>query len=55
MGADDDGNCVEHVYDLAQVHLMAGGVDVVKTCTRCGAPAYVVDRPGQDAARPRLG
>jgi hypothetical protein len=55
VGADDDTDCVEHVYDLEQVHLAAGGADVVKVCTRCGTPAYVADRPGQDTARPRLG
>jgi uncharacterized protein YcbX len=54
VGADDDADCVEHVYDLDEIHLGGAGADVVKSCTRCGAPTYVADRPGQEAARARL-
>lgn len=55
MSLDDDEDCVEHVFGLAQLHLTTGMSQSVSRCVRCGAVAYEVDAPGQDARRPRLG
>lgn len=50
MGADDDGDCVEHVWQLKEIHLTATGADQVQVCARCGAPRY---QPGQAALADR--
>lgn len=44
----------EHVFEVAEVHLLDVGADTASTCTSCGAVAYAADRPDQEATRPRL-
>jgi hypothetical protein len=46
MGVDDDADCVEHVWELAEVNLSAAGADRASICSRCGTPRY---EPGQAA------
>lgn len=53
VGADDDADCVEHVYGLVQLHPTSAGMQRVKVCGRCGAIAY--ESGGQAATRPALG
>ncbi len=48
MSIDDDGDCVEHAFELDQVHVTSRGADRVEVCLHCGTPAYV---PGQAALR----
>lgn len=44
MTADDDADCVEHEWGVAQLHLsVERGTEQVKRCTRCPAVAYVPD------------
>jgi hypothetical protein len=55
MGADDDADCVEHIWVLGEVSVSGRGADTASTCARCGVPRY---EPGQAAlrdARPALG
>ncbi|GAB2762497.1 hypothetical protein [Nocardioides pakistanensis] len=51
MGMDDDADCVEHVWGLAELHLTLRGAEMVSTCERCGAVSY---EPSQAARRPPL-
>lgn len=45
MGADDDADCVEHVWVLAGLHLsIERGAEQTKRCERCGAVTYEPDR-----------
>ncbi|WP_165764007.1 hypothetical protein [Nocardioides sp. PD653] len=50
MGADDDVDCVGHLFDLREVVVTGRGADQVRVCVRCGAPAY---EPGQAALKDR--
>lgn len=50
MGADDDADCVEHVWGLVEVMLTSRGAEMASTCDRCGAVSY---EPSQAAARVR--
>ena len=50
---DDDADCVEHVFELVELHLTVGGTQETRVCTRCGAPAVVTDQEAR-AARPPL-
>lgn len=44
MGADDDTDCVEHVWVLAELRLSVdAGAEQGKVCARCETPAYVPD------------
>lgn len=36
VGADDDGDCVEHIWELDELHLTLDGADQWLVCTRCG-------------------
>ena len=51
VGKDDDADCAEHVWGLAEAHLTLRGADMVSTCERCGAVRY---EPTQAARRPPL-
>lgn len=53
MGADDDADCVEHVWELTEIGLHRRALDMGFECGRCGTPRY---EPGQAAraARPPL-
>ena len=51
MGADDDADCVEHVWELRQLHLTLDHAGQAYECSRCGAVRY---DDAQDAARPPL-
>lgn len=53
MGADDDADCVEHVWELRELGLRRRRMDVTSVCARCGAVRY---EPAQatDRARPPL-
>lgn len=46
MSADDDLDCVEHVWGLTEAILTSRGAEKVKSCDRCEAIAY---EPGQAA------
>lgn len=46
MGADDDADCVEHVWVLAEIGESHGQLDMASVCQRCGAVDY---EPGQAA------
>lgn len=48
MSADDDADCVEHVWELTDVVIGRRGADQASVCLRCGAPRY---EPGQAALR----
>lgn len=55
MSADDDGDCVEHVWVLDEAYFTLKGAEQVYRCTRCAAVRY---QPGQAAlrdTRPPLG
>lgn len=51
MGADDDADCVEHVWVLAELHLTLIHTGAAQNCSRCGAIRYGDLR---DPARPPL-
>lgn len=40
MAADDDSECVEHVWEMAEFRLSWSGAAVAETCGRCGAVSY---------------
>lgn len=48
---DDDADCVEHVWDLAEVDLSLDGAEMASRCVRCGAVSY---EPSQAGNRPAL-
>ncbi|WP_435744923.1 hypothetical protein [Nocardioides sp. SYSU DS0663] len=54
MGADNDADCVEHVWVLTEIGMNGRALDTTSECGRCGTPRY---EPGQAArdARPPLG
>jgi hypothetical protein len=54
MGADDDGDCVEHVWQLDELHLsIARGAELTESCVRCPAVRYRTDEARKN--RPPLG
>lgn len=46
---DDDADCVEHVWGLAEVSLGVGTGALTKRCLRCAAVAYedLTPEPGR--------
>lgn len=52
MTADDDADCVEHVWAMSQLHLTVGQSGAGYVCTRCGAPSY--DDLTPSPKRPKL-
>ena len=41
MGADDDADCVEHVWRLTEVTLATDGSHTAYVCVRCAATTVV--------------
>lgn len=54
MSLDDDADCVEHVWGLAELVLSLKGAETVSTCVRCGAVSYAPSDAANDPNRPRL-
>ena len=51
MSADDDSDCIEHVWVLSEVVCTFRGTEEVHTCRRCGALRY---REGSGRKNTRL-
>jgi hypothetical protein len=53
LSADDDADCVEHVWGLSGLHLsLERGAEQEEACDRCGALRYVTDQARKN--RPKL-
>lgn len=48
---DDDADCVEHDWQLEELHLTLDGAAMGLRCARCGAISY---EPSQSGDRPPL-
>jgi hypothetical protein len=55
VGADDDEDCVEHVWSLSELAVNPETMrfDRVQRCGRCGAASYA-GAQATDPSRPRL-
>lgn len=51
VGLDDDAECVDHVWQLEELHLTLDGAAMASTCARCGAVSY---EPSGSTDRPKL-
>ena len=44
MGADEDADCVGHVWQITGVALLRGGAHTEYVCVRCKAVLFVAPR-----------
>jgi hypothetical protein len=49
MGADDDADCVEHIWVLDELHLSLDGAAQGLVCTRCAAVTFEGAGQGRSA------
>lgn len=51
MGADDDTDCVEHLWGLSELVLTMNGAEMISTCLRCEAISYEGSRAQRDRGK----